>query len=229
MKKDELYPDLKEIAKQSSYEQIFQFFYTLAQVRYATFKQLHPLNHRVVREKYLVKFCELGYLKQHELVKAYSITKKAKQLLALNGFNIKVLQNDFTGIILTHALKITDCLLKLQGSPEFLQVFYPVFREPPDYLGKPILIPDFCVVWKKPGAYKIQFGEVETEKPDWEQYLFLKREKYEQIAGDQNTYYKWWKVWAENLSLPFPKEADFCFSVVCFGGIKKEWEGWHFE
>lgn len=225
MDKASLYPDLEPIALKASYKQIFDIFYTVAQVRYATFKQLHPLNHRVATKANLVRFTELGYLKQTDLVKAYHITEKTREIINLHGFNTKLLQKKFTGQELTHALKITDCLLNLQAQEYFYSVFYPIFREPPNY-DREFLRPDACIVWKKDRAYKIEFMEVEEEKPDWGNYLLVKKEKYEQLARDPNIYRVWWKYYSERLNLPLCQEAAFCFSVVCYGNIKKNWIGW---
>lgn len=230
MRKAELYSDLDWIENKFSFHQLFELFYTLARVRYATPKQLQPLNHRVATKTNLVRFCESGYLDGVSLVKnetAFYITDKTKQILANEGFNVKVLQKDFTGQTLIHPLKITDCILKLQGEEHFYNVFYPVFREAPKY-DKEFLRPDFCVVWKNGNSYKIEFGEVETEKPDWINYLLIKKEKYQKLATDKNLYSLWWKSWANKLELPFCKETDFCFSVRCFGNIKYDWEGWNF-
>ncbi len=233
MRKAELYSDLDWIENKFTFNQLFELFYTLARVRYATQKQLQPLNHRVATKENLVKFCELGYLNGVNLVKneiAFYITDKTRQILANEGFNVKVLQKDFTGQILIHPLKITDCILKLQGEDNFYNVFYPAFREAPNY-DKEFLRPDFCLIRKQPdGAYKIEFCEVETEKPDWLNYLLIKKEKYEKLATDQNLYYLWWKTWANKLDLPMCKETDFCFSVVCFSTEKLDfnWNGWNF-
>jgi hypothetical protein len=224
MDKATLYPELVEIALKSSYRQIFDLFYTVAQVRYATFKQLHPLNHRVVTKNILVKLTELGYLKAINLVKkepAYHITEKTRELLEREGYNTKILPKSFTGQSLDHALKITDCILNLQGQSFFYHVFYPLFREPPKY-DREFLRPDFAVVWKNDNLVKLQFGEVEDPKPDWENYLLAKRDKYEKLAQDPNTYAMWWKVISEKLNLPLPKEEDFCFSVLCFKNGQNE-------
>lgn len=224
MDKATLHPDLEPIANKASYRQIFDLLYTLARCRYATFKQLHPLNHRIATKNNLVRLTELDYLKPVELVKngpAYHITEKTREILKREGYNTEVLQKSFTGNALHHALKITDCLLNLQGQSFFYQVFYPIFREPPDYRQE-FLRPDFAVVWKDGNRVKLQFGEVETEKPDWENYLLKKREKYEAIAQDKNTKEMWWKCWSERLRLLYGD--DFCFSVLC--SKQTDWKGW---
>ena len=231
MDKATLYPDLEPIAAGASYKQIFDLFYTLAQLRYATFKQLHPLNHRVATKKILTNLVSLDYLAEVNLVrniKAFHITEKTRQILEREGFNVKVIQKKFTGQTLEHALKVSKTILNLQAQENFYQVFYPIFREPPKY-DREFLRPDACVVWKKDRAYKIEFIEVEEAKPDWENYLLVKKEKYEQLARDPNIYRVWWKYYYDKLNLPLCKEAEFCFSVVCFGNIKKKWEGWEFS
>jgi len=227
--KASLHPDLEPIAAVASYKQIFDLLYIVAQVRYATFKQLHPLNHRVATKKNLDSLVSLDYLASVPLVKntkAFHITEKTREILEREGFNTKLLQKKFTGQTLEHALKITDCLLNLQAKENFYQVFYPTFKTPPDYHSD-FLKPDACVVLKRDGAYKIEFLEVEEEKPNWAEYLLVKKEKYEQLARDPNIYRIWWKYYADKLNLPLCKEADFCFSVVCFGNVKKNWEGWN--
>jgi hypothetical protein len=231
MDKATLYPDLEPIAAVSSYKQIFDLFYILAQIRYATFKQLHPLNHRVAKKKNLEYLVSLDYLSCIDLVKntkAFHITEKTRQILEREGYNVRILQKKFTGQTLDHSLKISDTILKLQAQPYFYQVFYPVFRNAPNY-EREFLRPDFCVIWKKDRSYKIEFGEVEEEKANWLNHLLIKKVNYERLADDQNLYDLWWTEQSKRLQLPMCKKDDFCFSVVCFGNIKKEWEGWNFE
>ncbi len=228
MDKASLHPDLEPIAAVASYKQIFDLLYTVAQVRYATFKQLHPLNHRVATKKNLDNLVSLDYLASVRLVKntkSFHITEKTRQILEREGFNVNIIQKKFTGFTLEHALKITDCLLNLQAKENLYQVFYPTFAAPPDY-SKEFLKPDACLIWKKDRAYKIEFLEVEEAKPNWAEYLLVKKDKYEQLASDPNIYRIWWKYYAEKLNLPLCKEADFCFSVRCFGNIERDWEGW---
>jgi len=236
LKKAELYPDLEWTENKFSYSALFKEFYRLGQVRYATHNQLIPFNKQVFTKQNLVLLTELGYLDGSYLVEndtAYFITDKTKELLTKEGFNVRVIQKKFTGTDLTHSLKITDCLLKLQGQSFFYAIFYPLFRDPPESKNA-FLVPDACVVWKKDGAYKIEFIEVEEEKPDWENYLWVKKEKYERLARDPNIYHLWWKGKEEKgyhkkLILPLCKEADFCFSVICYANIKKDWGGWKFS
>jgi len=133
------------------------------------------------------------------------------------------LQKKFTGQTIEHELKITDFILDLQGKEFFYTVFYPQFKEPPDYT-KDWLKPDACVVWKRGEDYKIQFVEVEDKKPGWENYLLNKKRNYELLAQDKNLYSMWWHEWHKKLNLPNCRLEDFCFSVLC--NVKKDWEGW---
>jgi len=224
MDKSTLHPDLEWITNKATYKQVFDLFYTLGKVRYATFKQLHALNFRVATKTNLVRFIELDYLSNDNPVKAYSITDKTKKILELERYNTKLLQTKLTGQTLEHALKITGSILKLKP----WTVFYPQFKEPPDY-QKDWLKPDACLIFKKDNQIKIQFLEVEEIKQDWENYLLGKREKYERLATDANLFFMWWKHQSEKLGLPMGNVEDFCFSVCVVGNIKFNWEGFCFE
>lgn len=230
MDKSTIHADLEWLADKSSYKQIFNIFYTLATVRYATQKQLQSVNHRVATKNNLSKLVELGYLAEKNLTTflAYHVTEKTRQVLKQNGYNADIIQKKFKGEVLQHELLITDCILKLQGKEDYFTTFYPIFREPPDY-QKEFLRPDACVIWKKDNSYKIQFLEVEEPKDDWENYLLGKRDKYERLAEDANLFLIWWKVNSQRLGLPMCKIEDFCFSVLCFSKLKFDWEGWNFE
>lgn len=222
MDKATLYPDLLWLKERASWQQIFDLLYTLAQVRYATQKQLQPINHRVCTKPNLVKLEALGYLKSIDLV-SFHITEKTREILEREGYNTKILQGTYRAKDLTHALLITDAILKLNP----WSVFYPQFKEPPDY-RKEWLKPDACLIFKNDTNYKIQFLEVEEKKPNWENYLLDKKSKYERLAGLSDLFFVWWKRRAENLGLPMGKIDDFGFSVLVVGGVKKEWDGWNF-
>ena len=202
MIKSDLYSELSEIAVKSSYKQIFDLLYLLSQFRYATFKQLHQINHRVATKKFLVKLCELGYLDTTKNLQAYKTNQKTWEVLEKEGYNTKIIQTNLTGETLEHELKITNVLLKLQTEPDFYKVIYPNFTT---------LIPDFCVIWKRENSYKIEFGEVEEPKFDWEQYIQDKEAKYKKLSGNIEVYSKWWKHWSGMLELPYCKQEDFCF------------------
>ena len=85
------------------------------------------------------------------------------------------------------------------------------------------LIPNACFFYHKDSSYKIQFLEVENEKVNWENYLLEKKEKYEKVSQDFNTWDKWWRKSCERLDLPMCKVEDFCFSVLIIGDNENEW------
>ena len=228
MKFEERYPDLIDIQNGGTWAKLFEFFYILAQVRYATKDQLNKVDGKFGTSKKLERLKARDYLS----VKSpgvYIITEKTRQIISLEGYNTSILQSRFTGDVLKHELIITDCLINLRADDNFYRVFYPIFREPPDY-KKEYLRPDGCLVWKnKENQYKLQFFEVEQDKPNWSAHLKGKKRKYETIAGDLNTWDKWWRYNSEQLQLPFCKQEDFCFSILCFSKLQFEWEGWEFN
>jgi len=199
MDKPTLYPDLEPIAKNASYKQIFDLLYTLSLVRYATFKQLHSVNHRVCTKKNLVKMAEFGYLSQTKN-NVFFTTQKTWELLQGEGYNTKIIQKNLTGETLEHELKITDVLLKLQP----WRIFYPTFID---------LVPDACVIYlREDGFYKIEFLEVEEPKPNWDEYLKRKQDAYFVLSKDFNLWDKWWRRWHRLLDLPFCLVEDFKFT-----------------
>lgn len=224
------YPELEIFIKGSTWIKLFRFLYDFAQLRYATKEHLNQINNVYGTHKKLTHLVKEKYLsvKNGDI---YHITEKTRKLLGIEGFNTKILQSDFTGEVLKHELKITDCLLKLRKEPNFYGVFYPSFKE---------LKPDACLIYaekedyKKNNSkilrYKIQFLEVEDEKGNWEQHLKNKRDKYILLARDFYIWDKWWRHNCERLELPFCKVEDFCFSVLCVANIEpKEWEGWQWQ
>jgi hypothetical protein len=212
MKLDTLYPDLAPLVKGSSFNQLFQFFWTAGQVRYATRKHLAVISFKLGTKNKTDDLVRSGYFQI--IGEAFSITDKVKAILEEQKYPVSILQKKFTGAT-PHDLKITDVILDLKP----WAVFYPIFRESR---------PDACLIFKKDRAYKIQFLEVEnTEKPA--SYLRGKKEEYEKLARDFEMYDRWWKHHAEKLGLPFPKPENFCFSVLCFGSKKEDWSGWTFS
>ena len=212
------YPDLEDVQAGSTWVKLFNFIYAIASLRYSTQKQLNKVSSQFGTPKKLEKLRKRDYLTAIRNSDVYVITKKTRQLLKDEGYKTDILQADFNGINLNHQLKITDCLVSLIREDDHYALFYPNFT---------YLIPDFCLIKKRDDAYKIIFGEVEEEKPNWTDYLNEKREKYNRLAKDRDIYLKWWKVYCEKLGLPYCTEEQFCFSVLVKGNIKKDWEGWN--
>ncbi len=225
--------DLQEFFTEAANKQrLLQCFWTIAQVRYITFKQLKtvkkPWAQHIATRPRLKHLSDLGYLEPTPRG-AYTITPKAFDFLDRNGYNTSYLQKRTRGQGNDHDLKITDYILSLQEDPNFFTVFYPVFNKPPNYDSEKLLEPDACIIYQRQDAYKIVFLEVETEKAGWEQHLLDKQIKYQQLAHDHNTYERWWAFQAKKIGLPICTPQNFCFSILCLGSRNYDWPGWTFR
>ena len=147
----------------------------------------------------------------------YTLTRAGRDFLKENDRNIRHFQEITEAEKCEHELKITSFLIK---HPHFYKVFYPTFDG---------LKPDACIIWGTTEQYKIQFLEVEEEKPNWTDHLKSKKERYILLAKDFEVWNKWWRFNSEILELPFCNIEDFCFSVLCNSKITFSWEGWEWQ
>jgi hypothetical protein len=215
LRNEDKYPDLNDLTKGSSFKQLFDFFYFAYICRYTTKEHLNAFNNKLGTPKKLKWLTDNGYLTFN---KVYSITEQTHKILKDQSYYtlVKIPVNNFTA----HSLLITDFLLKEFKRQDFYTALFPHFS---------FLIPDALIIYKKENAYKLVFLEIEEEKPNWHDYLNQKRDKYQILAKDKSIYEKWWKTYSDRLGLKYCTEEQFCFSVLCVGNIKKEWEGWRFE
>ncbi|MDY6895448.1 MAG: hypothetical protein SVO01_08565 [Thermotogota bacterium] len=221
MKLETQYPDLAPIVKGASFNQLFQLFWMLAQVRYATRGQLNAVNSKLGTAKKLHHLFTTGYLSVKNGV--HSITRKTLQILHDQNYVTAHIQQKLQGGG-AHELSVTDAVIS--EKPDF--VLFPSFKRPPDYFDD-FLIPDACLIHKFENGYQIQFLEVENPKGHWEDYLSSKKVKYEVIANDYNLYDKWWRLHSERLGLQFPEVDQFKFTVLCYSKLKFDWPGWSFN
>lgn len=200
MIKSDRYAEIEPLTKGSSYKQLFDFLHTAYLLRFTTKDQLNRINNKFGTPKKLAKLTELGFFVFNE---AYSVTEKTLTILKDESYItiVKIPDGNFTA----HHLDISNFLQKEIEKEDFLTVFYPNFS---------YLIPDACVIRQNGQGYKIQFVEVENEKPAWIEYLYQKKKLYERLATDRDIYLKWWKAYSAKLELPYPKEENFCFSVI---------------
>jgi hypothetical protein len=222
----ERYPELAELTKGSSFSQLIALVKTLGLVRYASLDQLRAVNFKLGTAPKIARLCELGFFcVQNPGV--YAITSKSLELLKENRINTRILKQEVTGKGAKHTLDRTSVILEEMKDPDFYTVTYPSFKKD----GDQWLVPDALLVFsdKANRRYKLEFLEVEEEKPDQLRYLEDKKEKYEELAKDNNIWEKWWKHNAELIGLPFCKRKDFCFSVKCYGNITANWRGWQWR
>jgi hypothetical protein len=218
MNLNDKYPELADLVKGASYNQLFQLLYKVALIRYATPEHLKRINPKIGTVNKTARLNELGFLRTCSTGVSV-ITDNGLNLIRENGYDIdhiaKKLQGDGSG----DEPVIGSVILDLMDEPDFHTVFYPHFD---------FLIPDCAVVWKKDGKVKLQFVEVETKKGNWQEYLEKKKVNYELIARDFNIYDKWWRRWSDILRLPLCPIENFCFSVRCYADLKNDWPGWEF-
>lgn len=213
------YPELADLIKGASYNQLFQLLYKAALLRYTAPEHLKRINPKIGTVNKTARLNELGLM--HTYPAGVSvITDKGLNLLKDVGYNtghiVKKLQGDGSG----DEPVISSVMLDVMGEEDFFTVFYPHFD---------FLIPDACAVYKKDGKARLVFIEVERKKGNWEKYLLDKKEKYERIGADPDIYDKWWRRWSDILKLELCPVEEFCFSVRCYSEIKFDWEGWEFR
>ena len=115
----------------------------------------------------------------------------------------------------------TPELIKIMREPDFHTFLYPQFPK-----ENPYIIPDALIVFRGK-KLKLQFLEIEAEKPNWDSYLEKKRQNYLKLARDKQVY-TYWFVMSKKFQLPCPPIEEFYFSVR-FTGCKKDWgEGFVF-
>jgi hypothetical protein len=219
MNLNDKYPELADLIKGASYNQLFQLLYKVALIRYATPEHLKRISSKIGTVNKTAKLNDLGLLSTYPTGVSV-ITVKGLNLLKENGYNIGHIAKKLQGTGSGDEPIISSVILDLMDEPDFHTVFYPHFD---------FLIPDCAVVWKKDDKVKLQFVEVETKKGNWQEYLEKKKANYELIAQDFDIYDKWWRRWSGILKLPMCPVDNFCFSVRCYSEIIFEWEGWKFN
>ena len=96
MRLEERHSDLAELVKGSSYTQLFQALYILAQVRYGHRTQLGAVNNKIFSHPKLTKLVYLGYL-TCKAGGVFSITDKTLNLLKENDYPVSHLSSDLRG------------------------------------------------------------------------------------------------------------------------------------
>lgn len=215
-------------------QRLLQCFWTIALVRYLPFNTgksvKKPWVQHIFTRPRLSQLSEMGYIDVIEK-DVYTITLKGLKYLSNNDHNTKYIKPRTRGHGGAHSLKLTEAILAVMDEPYFFTVFYPTFTKPPEYTDR-FLEPDACIVYKKEDAYRLVFLEIETDKPDWENYLLEKKHKYDTVGKSYETYSVWWRKFSQQLDLAYPASpSDFCFSVLCIPNkqLNYNWSGWRFE
>jgi hypothetical protein len=217
-----------------TWQNFYDLFWTIATVRYVTYKQLKDaFRDRVWCRKCVTRgiieaLVEKGYLNRSP-EDVLMITKKTVDFLKTNagGINTEIIKLP-QGKGEQERLDNTQVLLKLIQWPDFYALFYPEFYRRPGG-EQPFLIPDGALILRSEDKAKLMFLEIERPKGNWEEYLINKRGKYNTIATDFDTYDKWARFQFQKLKVSLPRIEDFCFSILCIGGVNYEWSGWEFK
>jgi hypothetical protein len=227
MKLEERYQDLAEIVKGASFNQLFSFFYTLALLKYAVKDQLNQINNKLGTKKKLQRLVALDYLAATAL-EVYTITDKTLGVLANVGLNTKIIQRP-GGQGEKERLAVSEAILKIMSQADFFTVIYPEFKEAGSQHF--YLVPDAALIFKRENRAQLVFLEVEAQKHQWLDYLAQKRQNYQQLACNYETYNLWWRYQCQLLGFNLGLAAEFCFSVLVIGRFKpeEEWPGWQFS
>jgi hypothetical protein len=218
MIKADKYPELADLIKGSSYNQLFQLLYKVALLRYATPEHLKRISFKIGTVKKTARLNELGLLNTHPSGVSV-ITDKGLNLLKEEGYNTEPVNKKLQGTGAGDEPVIASVILDVMDEEDFYTVFYPHFD---------FLIPDACAIFRKDGKARLVFIEVEKKKGNWQKYLLEKKDKYERIGDDLDIYDKWWRRWSGILKLDFCPAEEFCFSVRCYSELKFDWQGWEF-
>jgi hypothetical protein len=192
----------------ATFSQLWQVFYYTRLFKYMHRKyypQIKTAFNKICTDKNLKILCDLGYFKNPQK-DIYRATNKVLPILKEAGFPVNVLPDEPVGNGDINELNNTESFIKLIKLPYFYTLLYPNFR----YLIPDALMVQNNVEMKK---YKLTFIEIESKKPDWENYIKLKQENYFRLSKDFLVYKKWCE-YCELLKIEKPQLNDFKFSVL---------------
>ncbi|MFA7382855.1 MAG: hypothetical protein WC001_05345 [Desulfurivibrionaceae bacterium] len=225
--------ELEEIKRGATWQNIYDCLWTIATVRYVTRQQLAEhfsdavWQKKIATKKKLELLVQKGFLEQSPDGVLMATRKAVSLLKDFSNKNYKIIKLP-TGVGQRDSIYNTEMLLQIIRLPDFYALFYPVFREKPKD-DQPFLIPDGAVVFKKDNMAKLVFLEIESPKPEWQNYLEEKRWKYKVIAERDATWAEWWKDQSHKLGLYHCEKDGFGFMVWCVGQLQANWSGWIFR
>lgn len=211
---EELKSDLRGILpleSGASFELFWDMLYHIRLLKYIKQDQLKLINPRyskICGKKKMSCYCDLGLLNRQDEV--YTATNKSLDILKILNLNTKILPKSIDGFGDINQLANTAVFIQALKLPDFKALLYPSF----DYIR-----PDALLVRGDNVRYKLEFLEIESDKPNWIDYLENKRINYIRLAKDRQVY-SYWKAFSSYLSLTAPDIKDFRFSVVIIGKIQ---------
>ncbi len=223
--KEELKP-LAQIGNGGSWALMWDMLYSISMLKCVNHKHLVLIKSRFEKigsKKKLQQLCDLHYLSSPS-PDVFVAKKKTHALLSELEYNRDLLPV-FTGNGDINELNNTEAFVKLMSDEPYFHMFlYPRFPQ-----EKPYLKPDALMVLKDENRYKLVFLEIEaSKKPNWDQYIFTKRDNYLRASKDDKVFEYWLGV-AKKLGFAVPEKSEFFFSVRFIGDIKFDDWGDGFE
>lgn len=173
--------------------------------------QIKTAFNKICTDKKLLSLCDLGYLKSPR-EGIYCATNKVLPVLKEAGFPINTLPDEPVGNGDINELNNTEAFIRLLKKEKYTTLLFCDFK---------YIIPDALMVKidKENRKYKLTFLEIETKKPDWENYIENKRDNYLKLAKDIR-FFNYWSEICPLLGLPQPKIDKLHYSVYFIGNIK---------
>jgi len=192
------------------------FYYTrlFKYVHKSQYIKIKGLLFKVTADWKLKELCERGYLFSPQ-ENVYCATDLAFPILKEAGGYQFPLPEEPKGKGDINELNNTETLIKIfrekKKEETFLTFLYPNFG---------YLVPDALLVElnREERKYKLTFIEVEAKKPEWEDVIKKKKQKYLSLSTDIQFFVKW-AEYCELLKLPKPDIQSIKFTVTIFGNL----------
>lgn len=207
----DLLKDIIPLSGGGSYKLLWDMLYhirLLKYVRQSDLKLINPRYSKICAVNKLDKLIEIGWL-SNPSSDIYVANDALIPILKDNGYQIKTLPK-VVGYGGDNELNNTSVFIKALKLPDFKALLFPSF----EYIR-----PDALLVRAVDNRYKLEFLEIEVDKPDWINWIENKRVNYLKLAQDRQVY-AYWKSVCSYLDLAVPDEKDFKFSVSIIGDIK---------
>lgn len=210
---DELKPLLSGGATFQSIYRLLYFTRLFKYIPHTYYKNFKDDFSKIATKSKLKMLCELGYLKEVRL-KVFIATQMSVDLVKQAGFFVKYLPKLPEGEGKQNALNNTKIFIQATHLEGYKQIFFPDFPN----IG---LEPDGLLFQMIDNKYRLVFLEIENGKPDWENYINRKKEKYLLLSKDL-VFYNYWKRVCKDIELPIPTTEQFKFSVNFVCSLNKQ-------
>jgi len=216
--------DIASIQQQSATNKTikatYQMLHDTRMLKYVSkeqFKKIRSTYNRLSTLKSLNYLCKKGWLEERS-EGVYTTADKTLPVLKAKGFNIDILPKIISGKGMINEIQNTETLIRTMKVKHFKALLYPSFGEEKVWLRPDALLVRLDEEQKR---YNLTFLEIEAKKPEWEQYILSKKEKYMRLAHDKEFFTTWLKL-AKKLGFPQPDISTIKFSVYIIGNIQRD-------